>query len=127
MNREIKFRAWWEKEKQMFGVRSIDWSGISGMRVNLIGADTVDINELILMQYTGLKDKNGMEIYEGDICRDSLGWIFEVFCDVNNGRFLGRHSKPRGEIYICYVDREPSVEIIGNIYENPELLKEKSE
>jgi hypothetical protein len=76
-------------------------------------------------QYTGLKDKNENMIYKDDILRDSLGWTFAVEWDNDNARFLGRHTKPRGDTYICYVGREPKSEIIGNIYENPELLEQE--
>lgn len=78
-------------------------------------------------QYTGLPDRYGKEIYKGDICRDSLGWVFVVEWDNDGSRFIGRHSQPRGDTYICYVGREPAVEVIGNIYDNPELLGEVRE
>jgi uncharacterized phage protein (TIGR01671 family) len=74
-------------------------------------------------QDTGLNDENGKRIFKGDILEDSCGWIFEVIWDDENGRFLGRHSKPRGDTYICYVGREPKCVVIGNIHDNPELLE----
>ena len=73
-------------------------------------------------QYTGLNDKNGVKIFEGDILKDSLGWVCLVKWDDSNGRFLGYHKKPRGDTYVCYVGREPAQEIIGNIHDNPELI-----
>lgn len=82
-----------------------------------------EVDSATLCQYTGLNDKNGVKIWEGDICKDNLGWVFEVTWDEKNGRFLGRHSKPRGETYICYVGKIPAVEIIGNIFDNLGLLK----
>ena len=85
-----------------------------------------DIDPSTLGQCTGLKDKRGKLIFEGDICRDSMDWAFKVIWDCGNVRFIGRHHKARGDTYICYVGREPAVEIIGNIYDNPDLL-EKTE
>ena len=73
-------------------------------------------------QYTGLDDKNGVKIFEGDILKDSLSWVCLVKWDDSNGRFLGYHKKPRGDTYVCYVGREPAQEIIGNIHDNPELI-----
>ena len=73
-------------------------------------------------QYTGLTDKNGVKIFEHDICKDSLGTLFVVEWDSANARFIGRMVG--GEHRIVYVSKEPRVEVIGNIYDNPELLKE---
>lgn len=89
--------------------------------------DFCEVDPETVGQYTGLPDRYGKEIYKGDICRDSLGWVFVVEWDNDGSRFIGRHSKPRGDTYICYVGREPAVEVIGNIYDNPELLGEVRE
>ena len=78
-------------------------------------------------QYTGLKDKNGVKIFEGDILKDSLGWVCLVKWDDSNGRFLGYHKKPRGDTYVCYVGREPASEVIGNIHDNPELMEAQND
>jgi hypothetical protein len=83
-----------------------------------------EIDAETIGQYTGLKDKNGVEIYEGDVLADLHGWAYEVQWDDENGRFLGYHNKPRGDTYVCYVGREPKSTIIGNIHDNPELLEE---
>lgn len=92
-----------------------------------------DEGKSILMQFTGLKDKNGKEIYEGDLVRSGNGRIWEV----KFGEFV--YSMPDQEYsgygyYICPNEKEyqkkgnwylyQSVEVIGNIHENPELLEE---
>lgn len=78
----------------------------------VVYADTVG-------QYTGVNDKSGIKIFEYDICKDSLGTIFVVEWDKKNARFLGYTKEHR----IVYIDKEPRVEVIGNIFDNPELLK----
>ena len=74
-----------------------------------------------LMQYTGLKDKNGVEIYEGDI-------IYCEECDRNSeikwDTVSAMFSFHRPNIHDRYDVSTNTMEIIGNIYENPELLKE---
>lgn len=80
-----------------------------------------EVDPATIGQCAGLKDKNVKLIYEGDIFRDSLGLKAVVKWDEDNARFLGFtiEHEPR----IAYVSRYPAVEIIGNIYENPELLE----
>ena len=104
--RTIKFRAW-DKEN---GMQSIAAEDLQSAEFNLF------VPNAVLMQYTGLKDKNGKEIYEGDIIQTPMGWVASVFYDNNN---------------VCFCldtddDYNPCIgryEVIGNIYENPELLK----
>lgn len=69
-------------------------------------------------QYTGLKDRNGKKIFEGDILKTIVGCIFSVEWE-KEGRFLGFTSERK----IVYVNREPKAEVIGNIHDNPELLE----
>ncbi len=87
-------------------------------------ADAWMVDPATVGQCTGLRDKNGTLIYEGDICKDSTGWVFEVIWDDIDARFLGRQSKPRGDTYICYVGRVPAAEILGNVHDNLELLED---
>jgi hypothetical protein len=124
--REIKFRAW-DKTFQCF--------------MSLIGVSISDLNnsEWITEQYTGLKDKNGREIYEGDIVHipqidtdsvSAFGPFFGVikFTMSNFGLMLNRPWAGNDSISIFspYDDRLSVCEVIGNIHENQELLEAKN-
>ncbi len=76
----------------------------------------------ILMQYTGLKDKNGKEIYEGDIMATPNGHKGVVTYD--ECQYILASSKGEYENDMFYKVKNHGAEVIGNIYENPELLKE---
>ena len=121
--REIKFRAW-DKEngKMIFNPLITDINSAS----NYIGLNDLpgkfNDNFIELMQYTGLKDKNGGEIYEGDIVKiyDDFGkdeLLIDSVISVPGGFMLKDWDSEYG-----WPNTEDSVEIIGNIYENPELL-----
>ena len=120
MSREIKFRAYHKERKEMFEIVSIDFEEKKAALSNgIIKLLNVDFKQFEMLQYTGLKDKNGKEIYEGDIIICKYGpeitmevkWVDEGF------RTLGKYN---GDNYVGYVKN--SAEVIGNIYENPELL-----
>lgn len=121
--RDIKFRAWDKFNKNVCKVKEIDFERktVTALYRNLL-TNTYDFDEVELMQYTGLKDKSDKEIYKGDICVDARGFQFVVTWDADNSRFLGRGIGKHKE-YIRYVGQEPAVTVIGNKYENPELLK----
>lgn len=122
------FRVYDKQEKRMIDNPCTEGMYLSG-NGNLVKPASLALylmDRYVRMDSTGIMDKNGKEIYEGDIVKDTRGWVSEVRWDNLRGCFLGYHSKPRGDVYIEYVSREPKSTIIGNIYDNPELLKESN-
>lgn len=122
--RIIKYRCWYRGH--MYDRLNLyiepDYTGVEIIkgRGNNIHTDTVKAK---LMQFTGLLDKNEKEIFEGDILKESDNeLIFAVKYDTENGGHL--MPKEYDEEYICLIGAIPThVEIIGDIYSNPELLK----
>lgn len=124
-----KFRAWLKEEYRMTDVREITF--IDG-EVYLI-SDVTDFyayEEFKLMQSTGLRDKNGMEIYEGDIvkfsdCDDDV-YITPVVWDKNYAcfgvSFSGGYPISFDYLEEFYTELK-DIEVVGDIYENPELLE----
>jgi len=122
--KEIKFRAWDRKKKEMTYKPRVDDLKIDGTAwLDVNEALKFEERDYVLMQYTGLKDKNGKEIYEGDILRSSTklnpDYRFEVKWEVPNS--CGCCDQCSG----WNVDIHTEYEIIGNIYETPELLEGK--
>ena len=123
--REIKFRVWdkvngemipWNRLLNGYNLRNVF------MRPEMCG--------LILMQYTGLKDKNGVEICEGDIVETVYnGEVFVgvVVYDLNEVDFKVTDGKEKYGRNFQYLAGNDENEVIGNIYENPELLESKKD
>ena len=111
--REIKFRAW-DKVLQKF----IQWDN-SGSYDD--GVSWGAMHGLPLMQYTGLKDKNGVEIYEGDVVDGNHGIGFMKF---SRGIFDLYDIEEQENVLYWPECRSIRGVVIGNIYENPELLKD---
>lgn len=134
MTREIKFRAWTPPEKPYRDVESasVGHNGkmiYEGFSVSCKGTphNSIGYTPLRLMQYTGLKDKNGKEIYEGDIVewkyinawqRNEIKWVQGGFVSIMTA-FKDELNEMQSLSLISKLDCEN----IGNIYENPELLK----
>jgi hypothetical protein len=131
MSREIKFRAWDKKTNMMLPSEDHNLFCITDdgwwLMYYLDGEQTyVGDNKSclksegdILMQYTGLKDKNGVEIYEGDRLAPfgaEVIWSEKMLC------WCGKH-KNDNHYFPLYTDNLKRLEVIGNIYENPELMK----
>lgn len=140
--REIKFRAWDEEESKMFYSSMYQDKTSMGYGLGNFLKECSDIEDT-LMQYTGLRDINDVEIYEGDIVKwghiknREESWhrvaFVELFPSLQfhilhyiDGKSL---EKKEGDNYVfgfhnfIYKDTHNSLEVIGNICENPELLK----
>ena len=141
--REIKFRAWHEIDKKwLHGYCEHGWGCSIFGEVIVMGNwlsechGLMDQNNVTVEQYTGLHDKNGRDIYEGDICRFNLQ-------DFNGGDHIRAlqvvyvvdmfgfpyKSEPMIDDPDCCISlgevvaNDDEVEVIGNIHENPELIK----
>ena len=128
--RKIKFRAWNEAEKHMYS-----WENLLNQNLKNIFKIPEQCGYNI-MQYTGLKDENGKEIYEGDIIEFSYDMFvgnFDTFVAkgkvvFEEGAFyvevFENERTTEGEAYLLYSINLDTIEVIGNTYENKELLDE---
>src|SRR5699024_804365 len=135
--REVKFRAW-EKtsESMVYDVQNVSGKRIIGESACESFQEVLDSWEYETMQYTGLKDKNGREVYDGDIVnawsrgykgRFEVKWRQEgspcwiLYPAWKNNEFWKIHGTLHedGQFY------DKGIEVIGNFYENPELLEGK--
>lgn len=119
--REIKFRAWLKEKKIMGEVLGIDilHKEIFFSNEDVDCYEHTDFKDIELMQYTGLKDMREKEIYEGDILFEILGEeYFKVIFE--NGSYRAENE----EYSLDLSEYAHLCEIVGNVYENPELIKE---
>lgn len=132
MSREIKFRAW-DGEKYWYNIAP---SPLPSPTLDICKKITdyepeyynmVDIIESVeaIEQYTGLKDKNGKEIYEGDIIYDIYTGdeVFIVGWDKDKAGFMLADTADYPMAYFDEYELDKDLEIIGNVHENPELLE----
>ena len=131
MMREIKFRAWEKISKVMLQPTNYIYFILTlGGQIYTTGGSTMNITDrFVLMQYTGLKDKNGKGIYEGDIIVFNYDGLetpdtCRIYWSTENFRWVC-HSMTEhwGDDLNEFTSED--LEVIGNIYENPELLEEK--
>ncbi len=149
--RDIKYQAFVEKNiiesypAAIYSVENICWRDGKLIAVNLLPCEWIDIQWVTLREYTGLKDKNGKEIYEGDIVIIEDTYKEQILDDgsgpiepfnhlalvVFEHAEFGTHIKDSGDVFcsgfwsFAMIERETGqneFEVIGNIYENPGLL-----
>nr|DAF54031.1 MAG TPA: YopX protein [Myoviridae sp. ctfyA6] len=109
--RDIKFRAWDKVNKRWIKQFNIDL-----LNINIFSLPNIEIN-----QYTGLKDKNEKEIYEGDILSSAFSKRIVIF-DENTCSFMLKDIRLRNELFLLTKEKSKNLEIISNIYENGNLI-----
>ena len=135
MNHEIKFKAWDKQRKKIFEVSNLGFNTVerdimvSVQDHHYQGRGYIDNYEL--MQYTGLKDVNGIEIFEGDIVKNNF-MCPEITKKKSNigviewtdGNYMLYCKEEDRYTYLtCHITNK-EFEVLGNIYANPELLEE---
>ena len=135
--REIKFRAWLKEDKKMENVKTMDFTDktIRCLKknefINAYLLRRVSFDDVELMQYTGLRDKNGKEIYEGDIIKYKVPYDKRIK-HISPVKFLeteasfGIKDRYENEIPLYTASSNNYFEVIGNIYENKNLLEENN-
>ena len=128
--REIKFKAFVKELNRIIPVECIEFENEKLDHIHLVSGMSLEPNEFELVQYTGLKDKNGVEIYEGDVlsladCDPSLYKIVWWEHNFKYGiEYIGSNTTNWQEENLEEFSSE-LIKVVGNIYENPELLEQK--
>jgi uncharacterized phage protein (TIGR01671 family) len=128
--RELKFRVWDVETKRFFKTDYNEHLSVAisvdgkTLYQNYVGGDKEIGKDVIIQQFTGLKDKNGVEIYEGDIVK-----VYSE--EFENENFTGKVIFDEGS-FLTWINKNDirgvwsgdDIEVVGNIMENPELLKQ---
>ena len=125
--RENKFRVWDKETKNICEVRNIDFISEMVQIKYQANYGVRELENVILMQFTGLQDKNGVDIYEGDILIYQHMFVdkksvSEVIWNVKYSGFAS-YVEDDERRYILEKELKNQFEVIGNICENPELLE----
>jgi uncharacterized phage protein (TIGR01671 family) len=133
--RETKFRAWLKQERKMREVSGFFFSQVMFIsaqeKATQYTINSVPETQVELMSFTGLKDRYGKDIYEGDILRGyhaliSLAPVYQVVWNKDRWDVMDSHDRTYDRKYRWESPSWNDLEIIGNLYENPELMKEST-
>lgn len=129
--RDVKYRVW--NNGKMYNVRAIVWHAGHVANIEVFtnkGTDYLYSIDAKLLQYIGLKDRNDKEIYKGDLVK----WYINhgsnfILCKIiymkEEAQFVGQYKDEYGNPrFISLINSHVGLEVIGNCYENPELLEE---
>lgn len=125
MSREIKFRAWYSDQGLMCDVDRFDFPNKQMIVYHhgfWNGQETCEIDDLPIMQFTGLKDKNGVGIFEGDIVSTCLS---DIKGEARWGRIIIKNPFEYSVEEALYIIHADELEVVGNVFDNPELLESR--